>query len=90
MIVLRKMNNERFLVNHNQIECIELIPECKIVMMNHDYYLVKDTVEEIIQKIADYNAKDPGHPPGDQCSGQAELRRGRILPPNREKKGYAL
>ena len=51
LIVLRKMNNERFLVNHNQIECIELIPECKIVMMNHDYYLVKDTVEEIIQKL---------------------------------------
>ena len=57
MIQLRKMNNELFLVNHNQIECIELIPECKVVMMNHDYYLVKDTVEEIIQKIADYNAK---------------------------------
>ncbi len=57
MIVLRKMNNERFLVNHNQIECIELIPECKVVMMNHDYYLVRDTAEEIIQKIAEYNAK---------------------------------
>ena len=26
-------------------------------MMNHDYYLVRDKVEEIIQKIADYNAK---------------------------------
>ena len=57
MIVLRKMNGDRFLVNHNQIECIELIPECKFVMMNHDYYLVRDKVEEIIQKIADYNAK---------------------------------
>ena len=57
MIVLRKMNNERFLVNHNQIECIELIPECKVVMMNHDSYLVRDTAEEIIQKIAEYNAK---------------------------------
>ena len=57
MIVLTKMNHDKFLVNHLQIECIELIPECKIVMMNHDYYLVKDTVEEIIQKIADYNAK---------------------------------
>lgn len=57
MIVLQKMNNERFLVNHNQIECIELIPECKIVMMNHDYYIVRDTVEEIIRKIAEYNAK---------------------------------
>ena len=57
MIVLRKMNNEQFLVNHQQIECIELIPECKVVMMNHDYYLVRDTAEEIIQKIAEYNAK---------------------------------
>lgn len=57
VIVLQKMNGERFLVNHNQIECIELIPECKVVMMNHDYYLVRDTAEQIIQKIAEYNAK---------------------------------
>ena len=57
MITLQKMNGERFLLNHNQIESIELIPESKIVMMNHDYYLVRDTVEEIIQKIAEYNAQ---------------------------------
>ncbi|MGI5962438.1 MAG: flagellar FlbD family protein [Lawsonibacter sp.] len=57
MIVLQKMNGERFLINHNQIECIELIPESKIVMMNHDYYIVRDTVDEIIQKIVEYNAK---------------------------------
>lgn len=57
MITLLKMNGERFLLNHNQIEYIELIPESKIVMMNHDYYIVRDTVEEIIQKIARYNAK---------------------------------
>ncbi len=57
MIVLTKMNNDRFLVNHNQIECIECIPESKVIMMNHDYYLVRETAEEIIQKIADYNAK---------------------------------
>ena len=57
MIVLQKMNGDQFLINHNQIECIEMIPECKVVMMNHDYYLVRDTVEEIIQKIAEYTAK---------------------------------
>lgn len=45
------------MINHNQIERIELIPECKIVMMNHDYFLVRDTVDEIIQKIAEYTAK---------------------------------
>ena len=54
MIPLQKMNGERFLLNHNQIE---LIPESKIVMMNHDYYIVQDSVEDIIRKIMDYNAK---------------------------------
>ncbi len=57
MIILTKMNKEKFLVNHNQIEYIEFIPEAKIVMMNHDYYIVRETAEEIIRKIADYNAK---------------------------------
>ena len=57
MIVLTKMNHERFLINHLQIECIEVIPESKIVMMNHDYYLVRETPYEIIAKIAQYNAK---------------------------------
>lgn len=57
MIVLTKRNQEKFLVNHLQIECIECIPESKITMMNHDYYLVRESVEEIITKIAEYNAK---------------------------------
>ena len=40
-----------------QIECIEMIPGTKVVMMNHDFYLVEESAQEIIQKIADYNAK---------------------------------
>ena len=57
MIVLTKRNQEKFVINHLQIQCIESIPESKITMMNHDYYLVCETVEEIIDKIAAYNAK---------------------------------
>jgi flagellar protein FlbD len=57
MITLTKTNKERFLVNHMQIECIEMIPGTKVVMMNHDFYLVEESAQEIIQKIADYNAK---------------------------------
>ena len=57
MIVLTKRNNERFLVNHNQIESIEMIPESKIVMMNRDYFIVKESPEDIIKKIQEYNAK---------------------------------
>jgi len=55
--MLTKMSKEKFLVNHNQIEYIEFIPEAKIVMMNHDYYIVQESGEEIIRKITDYNAK---------------------------------
>jgi len=57
MITLTKMNKDRFLVNHNQIEHIEFIPETKVVMMNRDYYIVKESGDDIIQKIMDYNAK---------------------------------
>ena len=57
MIVLTKRSKEQFVVNHLQIECIESIPEVKITMMNHDFFLVRETVEEIIQKIAEYTAK---------------------------------
>ncbi len=57
MIMLTKRSKERFMVNHNQIECIEMIPESKIVMMNHDYYIVMESPEEIIKKITQYNAK---------------------------------
>ena len=57
MIVLTKMSKERFVVNHNQIEHIECIPETKVVMMNREYYIVEETVEDIVKKIADYNAK---------------------------------
>ena len=57
MIRLTKRNNEEFLLNHLQIMSIEMIPETKIVMMNHDYVLVRETMDEIVHKIAEYNAK---------------------------------
>ena len=57
MIQLTKRNGERFLVNHLQIESIEMIPESKIVMMNRDYFIVKETPEQIIKRIAEYTAK---------------------------------
>ncbi len=58
MIKLTKIKSrERILVNHNQIQHIEFIPETKVVMMNRDYYLVEETGEQIIELIAEYTAK---------------------------------
>ncbi len=60
MIVLTRVGKEkreRFLVNHNQIQHIEFIPETKVVMMNREFYIVAESGDEIVQKIADYTAK---------------------------------
>ncbi len=57
MIILTKRSSEKFIVNHNQIACIEMIPESKVVMMNRDYYIVSETPEEILDLITDYTAK---------------------------------
>ena len=66
MIVLTKRNGEKFLLNHNQIMTVEQIPESKIVMMNRDFYIVKETPEGVRQ--------GDGRTPGSRGSGQAAPR----------------
>lgn len=51
MIKVIRLNGESLYLNYLQIEFIESIPETKIKMMNGDYYLVKDTVESIMQQV---------------------------------------
>lgn len=57
MIRLTKLNNEEFVLNSSQIECIEIIPESKVILMNKDFYIVKERADEIINRIIEYNAK---------------------------------
>ena len=45
------------MLNHQQIQCIEMIPESKIVMMNRDYFIVREDPDTIIKRITEYNAK---------------------------------
>lgn len=55
MIELTKINGDPLLVNPDQIECIDIIPESKIVMMNGRFHIVNENKEIIMQKIIDYN-----------------------------------
>ncbi len=54
MIELTRLNGEVIYLNYFQIQFLERIPETKVKMVNGDYYLVKNTVEEIQQKVADF------------------------------------
>lgn len=57
MLKLTRLNGTPVVINCNQIQAIEIIPETKIIMMNHDFYIVQESVEEIMRKIIAYHAK---------------------------------
>lgn len=55
MIILTKLNGECVTVNNRQIEYIEQIPESKITMMNGRYHIVRESPQEIIEKVINFN-----------------------------------
>jgi len=57
MIKLHKLNGVEIVINAEFIESIEAIPETKIVLTNGNQYIVKETVEEVIQEIVKYRAQ---------------------------------
>ena len=56
MIFLTKLNGEEFVLNCEQIQMIELIPEAKVVLMNKEFFIVRESAQEIIEKSTDYGA----------------------------------
>ncbi len=54
MIELTKLNGEIILINPEQIEFIEIIPESKIIMMNGRYHIVEETKDDIKQRIIEF------------------------------------
>ncbi|HOT47424.1 MAG TPA: flagellar FlbD family protein [Spirochaetota bacterium] len=54
MITLHKLNGAEFILNNNHIETIESTPDSVITLMNEKKYIVKETADEIIQKIREY------------------------------------
>lgn len=56
MIMLTKLNKQHIVINEDQVECIDLIPESKVIMMNGRFHVVKESPEEIIQKTIEYKS----------------------------------
>ncbi|MBN1500401.1 MAG: flagellar FlbD family protein [Spirochaetes bacterium] len=57
MILLHRLNNSEFYLNCNQIEYLEQTPDTVIRLLNEKTYIVKESADEIISKIIDYNSK---------------------------------
>lgn len=57
MIKLTRLNGDPIVVNAAQIMIIDSIPESKIVFMNKEFFIVKESPEEIIRKTAEYHMR---------------------------------
>ena len=54
MIELTALNGRLLVINPVQVECIQEIPDTKIVMMNGKYHIVRETPHEVAMKAADF------------------------------------
>jgi flagellar protein FlbD len=57
MIKLHKLNGDVVVINAELIESIESVPDTKIILTTGNQYIVKETPEEVIQKIVEYKSK---------------------------------
>ncbi|WDV47699.1 flagellar FlbD family protein [Clostridiaceae bacterium M8S5] len=57
MIVVNRMNNEEFVLNSDLIETVEETPDTVITLTNGKKFVVKDTREEIIEKVVKFKKR---------------------------------
>lgn len=57
MIELYDKNGEQFALNSQLIETIEQIPETKITLTTGKYFLVGTSMQEVIDKVVDFNRR---------------------------------
>jgi len=57
MIRLTRLNDEEFIINCSQIERVETIPESNVIMVNGKHYVVKEGVDEILDRVIEFHAQ---------------------------------
>ena len=54
MVKVTRLNGKEYYINPHQIESIDVHPDTTLLMLSGKSLVVKDTVEELIQKIVEY------------------------------------
>ncbi|MFW6679361.1 flagellar FlbD family protein [Lacrimispora sp. AGF001] len=57
MIRLTRLNDEEFIINCLQIERVESIPESNVILVSGKHYVVKESIDEIIDRVIEFNAQ---------------------------------
>jgi flagellar protein FlbD len=54
MIKLTRLNDTEIVVNADQIKYLESTPDTIITLMNNEKVLVKERIDEVIQKVIEF------------------------------------
>lgn len=57
MIEVMRLDGKRYWINPHQIESIETNPDVTLCMLSGKHVVVRNTPEDIIQKIIDYRRR---------------------------------
>jgi flagellar protein FlbD len=57
MITVTRLDGVRVLLNHELIETIQQTPDTTVSLINGDTLLVRDTPEDLVQRIIDFKQK---------------------------------
>ena len=57
MIKVTRLNGTEYWVNPHQIELIECKPDVTISMLSGKHYIVRESVEEVLEKIVAYRKR---------------------------------
>ncbi|WP_069649604.1 flagellar FlbD family protein [Caloranaerobacter ferrireducens] len=54
MVILKRINGKEFVLNSDLIEFVEATPDTIVTLTNGKKIVVKETVEEVIDKVINY------------------------------------
>lgn len=57
MIKLHKLNQKEVIINSSVIESLEANPDTTITLTNDRKYIVRETVDEVMDKVIEYQRK---------------------------------
>jgi flagellar protein FlbD len=70
MLLLTRLDNSRVLVNLETVKFMESAPDTVIAFVNGDSMIVRETLDDIDRRVAEYRARvltlarGPSQPPG--------------------------
>jgi flagellar protein FlbD len=60
MIQVTRLNGLEYYINPHQIETIEIKPDTTLLMLSGKHIVIKETIEEIVDRIVDYRRRIGG------------------------------